>query len=260
MKVILFFACFYLVICLYIYFRQESFIFYPDILPDDYEFVEFKGAADELYFEPETGVKLHALKFKVPNPKGVILYFHGNARALDNWGYIGADLLPHGYDIVIPDYRGYGKSKGPFSQENLFKDAQYIYDQLALNYGEAQITLYGRSLGSGIASFLASKTNPKVLILETPYFSMNRMASELMPFFPTRLILKYDFRSDLFLQKVSCPIHIFHGTEDELIPYKHAVELKKLLPSIDFTTIPNATHNNLDQFALFNRKIATILK
>jgi len=222
--------------------------------------VQFKGEEEELYFEPETGVKLHALKFSVPNPKGVILYFHGNARALDNWGYIGADLKTHGYDVVIPDYRGYGKSIGTRSQENLFNDARYIYDQLRVEYSEEQVVIYGRSLGSGFGSFVASSTQPKLLILETPYFSIGRLAAEQMPFLPTRLILKYDFRSDLFLPKVTCPIYIFHGTEDELIPYQHAVDLKALLPEIDFTTIPEASHNNLDQFALFNKKIATILK
>jgi len=260
MKFIFFFACLYLLICLYIYFRQESFIFYPDVLSADYEFVQFKGDVEELYFQPESGVKLHALKFSVSKPKGVILYFHGNARALDNWGYIGADLKIHGYDVIIPDYRGYGKSVGPRTEENLFKDARYIFDQLAITYSKEQIIIYGRSLGSGIASSVASNISPKLLILETPYFSIGRMAAEQMPFLPTNLVLKYKFRSDLFLPKVTCPIYVFHGTEDELIPYQHAVDLKTLIPSIDFTTIPGATHNNLDQFASFNDKIKAILE
>jgi len=259
MKIIFSFAFLYLLVCLYIYFRQESFIFYPDVLPADYEFIHFGDAAEELYFQPATDAKLHALKFSVPNPKGVILYFHGNARALDNWGYIASDLLPHGYDIVIPDYRGFGKSTGFLSEKNLFNDAQYIFDQLAETYGPDRIVIYGRSLGSGIASFLAASRKPRLLILETPYYNMVRMAGEQMRFLPTSILLKYRFRSDLFLPKVVCPIYIFHGTEDELIPYQHAVDLKILVPDIDFTTIPKASHNNLSQFALFNDKVGEIL-
>jgi len=260
MKIILFFVLLYLVVCLYVYFRQESFIFYPDVLSEDYEFIHFGKTAEEVFYHPEPDVNLHALKFSVAKPKGVILYFHGNARALDNWGYIAADLLPHGYDIVIPDYRNYGKSTGFLSEQNLFKDARYIFDQLAKEYGSDQVVLYGRSLGSGIASSVAANTAPKLLILETPYYSIQRLASEQMRFLPTRILLKYNFRSDLFLPKIKCPVHIFHGTEDELIPYQHAVDLKTLVPNINFTTIPQASHNNLSQFDLFNEAIGEVLR
>lgn len=260
MKIIFFFAFLYLLVCLYIYFRQESFIFYPDILSADYEFVHFGNTAEELYYQPKPNVKLHALRFSVPNPKGVILYFHGNARALDSWGYIAADLLPYGYDVVLADYRSFGKSTGPLSEQNLLTDARYIFDQIAAEYGSENLVIYGRSLGSGIASFLAADTNPKLLILETPYYSMGRMASEQMRFLPTSILLKYTFRSDLFLPKVKCPIYTFHGTEDELIPYQHAVDLKKLIPRIEFMTLHGASHNNLSQFALFNQKLGEILR
>lgn len=260
MKILLFFVLFYLLVCLYIYFRQASFIFYPDVLHADYEFVHFGDDAEEIYYEPAQDVKLHALKFSVPNPKGVILYFHGNARALDNWGYMSSDLLPHGYDLILPDYRGYGKSVGTLSEENLFKDGKYIFDQVAAKYGSENVVIYGRSLGSGIASYVAANTKQKLLILETPYYSILRLASEQMRFLPTSFLLKYKFRSDLFLPKVTSPIYIFHGTEDELIPYQHAVDLKKLIPNIDFTTIPKASHNNLSQFDLFNDKIGFILE
>ncbi len=259
MKIILFFVLLYLAVCLYVYFRQESFIFYPDVLPEDYEFVHFGSSAEEIYYYPETGAKLHALKFSVAEPKGVILYFHGNARALDNWGYIASDLLPHQYDVIIPDYRNYGKSTGLLSEQNLFKDARYIFDQLSQEYGTSQIVIYGRSLGSGVASSLAAEMAPKLLILETPYYSIERLAGEQMRFLPTSILLKYKFRSDLFLPKVTCPIYVFHGTRDELIPYQHAVDLKVLVPKIDFTTIPEASHNNLSQFDLFNEKIGEVL-
>ena len=260
MKIILIFACLYLVVCLYVYFHQESFIFYPDVLPADYKFVHFGDDAEEIYYHPSKNVKLHALKFSVLNPKGVILYFHGNARALDNWGYMASDLLPHGYDLILPDYRGYGKSVGILSEENLFKDARHIFDQTAAEYGAENIVIYGRSLGSGIASSVAANTAHKLLILETPYYSILRLAGEHMRFLPSNLLLKYKFRSDLFLPKVKSPIYIFHGTNDELIPYQHAVDLKELVPKIDFTTIPKASHNNLSQFALFNDKIGVILE
>ena len=101
----------YLVIVILLFFIQKRFIFYPTILPDDYSFGEFENF-EECYFEPKAGVKIHALYFKAANPKGVILYFHGNAGALDSWGHAAQTFVPLGYDVLMPDYRGYGKVRG----------------------------------------------------------------------------------------------------------------------------------------------------
>jgi len=259
MKFILFLGVAYGLVSLFIYWYQENLIFYPDVLPPDYQFNHFKEV-EEIYYQPDATTSLHALRFTVDNPKGVILYFHGNARALDSWGYVAEEYTRRGYEIIMPDYRGFGKSTGVRSEENMISDAKYIYDQIKKKYKETDIVLFGRSLGTGIACAVAVVTQPRLLILETPYYSMLRMASEQMRFLPTSWLLRFHFRTDLNLKKVTCPVYLFHGMEDELIPYQHALDLEREIPTVDLTTVPTASHNNLSDFVIFNEKLDEILK
>ena len=87
-----------------------------------------------------------------------------------------------------------------------------FYNYLKEDYNEEDITLYGRSLGTGIATYLASKNNPRQLILETPYYSILDVAKDRFPIFPVKKLLKYEFPTHQFIKQVSCPITIFHGT------------------------------------------------
>src|SRR5690606_27747080 len=108
-------------------FFQESFIFLPSTLPQEYSF-SFPTPFEELFLESEDGAVLNALHFKAENPKGVILYFHGNAGDLSRWGEITQGFTKHSYDVLVMDYRTYGKSKGKLSEESLYSDAQLFYD------------------------------------------------------------------------------------------------------------------------------------
>ena len=98
-------------------------------------------------------------------------------------GLIAEYFVTKGYDVLIMDYRTYGKSKGKLSEKAFYDDAQYCYDYLLKQYSENEITIYGRSLGTGISTCLASKNNPKQMILETPYFIILDVAKHRFPFF-----------------------------------------------------------------------------
>lgn len=258
LNVLLAIAGLYLITCLVLYQFQEKFIFYPVKLPQDYLFSEFSNV-EELYFPIDEQTRIHALHFHVENPKGMILYFHGNARALDDWGHAAQDFTSRGYEVLMPDYRGYGKSIGQISEAALLSDAQMIYDSLLNTHEENFIILYGRSLGSGIACHLATNTNARMVMLETPYLSLMAMAQAKMPFFPANLLLRYHMRSDLNIQKVKIPAYLFHGPEDELIPYQQAVQLGKIHGKNSLTTIEGASHNNLSEFASFQTKLDELL-
>ena len=124
----------------------------------------------------------------------------------------------------------------------------------------SQIIIYGRSLGTGVAIDLASKVQAKQLILETPFGNFPKMAQSRFKIFPVKLLLKYQFRNDLKIKKVTCPIHIFHGTEDQVVPYSESQQLIRILEHESIlTTIPNGGHNNLGTFPLFWKKMKEIL-
>lgn len=101
---------------------QEKLIFLPTVLEQDYKF-EFNHEFEEVFLETDTDAIINAIHFKVENPKGVIVYFHGNAGDLDRWGTIAEYFVKRDYDVFIMDYRTYGKSVGPLTEEAFYHDA-----------------------------------------------------------------------------------------------------------------------------------------
>ena len=242
-----------------LYFFQEKILFLPTKLEQDYQY-QFNYNFEELFLKTEEKASINALHFKVENPKGVILYFHGNAGDLSRWGNIAEYFVAKNYDVLVIDYRTYGKSTGKLSEQALYNDAQFCYDYLLKHYSENQITLYGRSLGTGIASYLASKNNPKQLILETPYYSILDVAESRFPIFPVKSLLKYHFPTFKYLPKTNCPITIIHGTDDGLVPYASGEKLSKLnIEKLNFISIEGGDHNNLIEFEDYHKAIQTVL-
>ena len=140
------------------YFLQERLIFKPEKLPEDFEFKYDNQVFDEYNIEVAEGVNLNGVHFKVREPKGIVLYLKGNSRSLKGWGKFAIDFTRHGFDVLMVDYRGFGKSTGIRTEEGIKKDLQYAYDELKKQVDERFIILYGRSLGSGFATKLDRKS------------------------------------------------------------------------------------------------------
>ncbi len=129
-----------------------------------------------------------------------------------------------------------------------------------VRFSQDSIIIYGRSLGSGIATELASIRDCKRLILETPYYSFPSLAKTYLWMYPVDRMIKYKFPTNEYLLKVSAPVTIFHGTDDGVIPYKNAVRLKKMLKAGDeFVTIPDGAHNNLSKRNEMTLKLDSLL-
>ncbi len=251
-------AAFYLLVCLLLYVGQERLIFAPEPLPPDYRF-SFPLRFDEVTWEVD-GARLHALHFRVDQPIGAVLYLHGNAGSVRGWGAVADLFVALGYEVLIPDYRGYGKSTGRIAGERmLHDDARTAYRYLAARFAEEQIVVYGRSLGSGLAVPLAAEQRPRLLILETPYVSLHELARQQFPVVPP-FLLRYPLRTDQRIGKVTCPIHLVHGTADEVIPYSAS---ERLLPLIraehTLWSIPGGHHNDLASFAAYQAAVAQML-
>lgn len=243
-----------------LYFLQEKLMFFPTTLEHNYQY-QFQHQFKEIFLKPEENTTINALHFEVENPKGVILYFHGNAGDLSRWGNIAEYFVQQQHDVLIMDYRTYGKSTGKLSEQAFYNDAQFCYDYLLKQYSENEITLCGRSLGTGIASYVASKNNPKQLILETPYYSILDVAKHRFPILPVKLLLKYHFPTHQFLPNVKCSITIIHGTNDFVVPYTSAEKLLELnLENLNFVTVEEAGHNNLIDFVAYRKTIYNCLK
>ncbi|HMU47036.1 MAG TPA: alpha/beta fold hydrolase [Chitinophagaceae bacterium] len=249
-----------IVLSIAVYFFQEKFIFKPEKLKQDFQFkydIPFK----EYFFDISPGVLINALHFFRNNSKGLILYFHGNTRSIKGWARYAKDFYRYDYDVVLVDYRGFGKSTGKRSEREMLSDMQFIYQRLKEQYGEDHLIVYGRSIGSGFAAKVASDNNPRYLILDAPYFNFVRVIERFLPILPVRFVLRYHLRTDKWLPEVKCHTYIIHGTKDWLIPIKHSEALQKINPGkITLIRINGGGHNNLSSFDEYHNFIRDILK
>ncbi len=240
----------YFLVLVSMFFLQEKLLFHPQKTPLDYKY-EFMNTFEERFISVD-GVKIHSLYFSAKNSKGLILYFHGNGCELRQCGFTADELASRiNYDVWIVDYPGYGKSEGSIqSEDQLHRVADAIFaeaNQIMKLRDPKKIILFGRSLGSGIATKLASQKDIQALILETPYFSIKDLALSKYPFVPP-FVLKYNFRSDLYAQNFKAPVLIFHGDQDQLIPIEQARRLSKMIKNLSFIEISDGTHDDLASF------------
>lgn len=244
-----------------LYLLQEKMLFRPTVLAQDHVYV-FNHEFEELFLNTDEQAVINAIHFKVERPVGVILYFHGNAGDLQRWGEITEYFVEMDYDVVVMDYRTYGKSKGPLSEKALYNDGQMLYNYVLQQYNETDILLYGRSLGSGIASKLAATNQPKQLILESPYYSIADVAKHRFPMFPVAKLLSYELPNYKHIENVQCPVTVFHGTDDYVIPYKSGEKLvsESSKDNLKLITIQGGGHNDLIEFDTYKTAIIDLLK
>lgn len=243
-----------------VYFLQEKFIFKPEKLKADFIF-KYDAPFKEINFDIEPGVRINGLHFLRENSKGIILYFHGNSRSIKGWAKYAKDFYRYNYNVVLVDYRGFGKSTGKRSEVKMLDDMQHVYQTLVKEYGEKNMIVYGRSLGSGFAAKIAADNHPGCLILDAPFYNFTKVIQRFLPFLPIKYVLRYQLRTDRWISKVNCPIYIIHGTKDWLIPINHSVSLQKISPrKITLIRIHGGGHNNLPKFDEYHNFIRDILK
>lgn len=238
---------------------QESLVFFPKKLSADYKF-SFKTPYEEVYI-PVGKEKVHGLLFQGAPTKGVVLYFHGNAGALDSWGYFGEEFVKQtGWSILIVDYLGYGKSSGKIKSEDQFYEmGQNIWDWLRRRESKP-LVVYGRSLGTAVATYVAGQNHPDGLILETPFKSGEVWAKDAMKWVPS-FFIRYKFPNDQWLEEYKKPVLLLHGTQDEVIPYKNSQNLMPSAPpGSELVTIELGQHNNLPSFELYWQSLKKYLK
>ena len=240
-----------------LFFIQERLIFHPHRLPADYSF-SFPVPFEEEVIE-NNGVDIHSIRFTKPESKGVILYFHGNAGALDSWGGLWADFQSVPYDLWIMDYRGFGKSGGGIVREQeLHSDAEKLHQAAKDLYPNGDIVIYGRSIGTGVAAKLAADHPPQMLILETPYFNFVDLVDHIAPWVP-EFLLRFRLMTNEYVADQTFPIHLFHGDRDRLIPASSSERLAALGDHIQYHLISGAEHNNIGDFAEYRTALKTLL-
>lgn len=236
---------------------QERLIFQPEVL----------DPATSLALAPDvreaqvdvTGARLSVLELRLPAPKGVVFYLHGNAGNLKSWFTATDFYRDANFDLVMMDYRGYGKSTGRIQSEaQLLEDARTVWAHYAPRYRGQRMVFFGRSLGSGLAASLSAQFQPDLTVLVSPYLSLRALATQHYAWVPGGL-LRYPLRTDLVIGRIERPILLLHGENDALIPAKHSRALADITPRAKVVVVPGAGHADVHESVTYRSELRRAL-
>lgn len=250
LKILSFTLVVYMLACLFLYVTQRTMLYFPT--PEN-----SLSSADSYWLKNgEDELKIWRLNADADD---AILYFGGNAEAVENnmlsFRHTFADKT-----VYLVNYRGYGGSSGKPTEQALFADALAIYDDIQQRHGS--ISVIGRSLGSGVAIYLAAQRMVKHLVLVTPYDSMTELASTHYPVFPVRWLLKDRYDSVKWAGSIASKTLLLIAEADQVVPRKHSMRLLDALRHTqpDMLIIEGATHNTISEFDEYQLKLAEFFK
>lgn len=240
-----------------LWFKQESLLFHPEPLPAATRLADAPDVHERFVDVP--GARLSVLELRLPEPRGVVFFLHGNAGNLQSW-FTDTDFYRRaGFDLVMPDYRGFGKSTGRIESEaQLHADVMVVWQEVAARYAGKHVVIYGRSLGTGLAATLAATVQPDLTVLVSPYASIAGLASEHFPWLPPQA-LRYPLRTDEAVQRLRGPLLLVHGDRDEVIPFAQSLKLQALAPQARLVRIAGGGHNDLQQWPDYPQQMTAAL-
>jgi pimeloyl-ACP methyl ester carboxylesterase len=262
-RILAVYALLFAIGCIALYFFGDKVVLHPLTLPKQHVF-KFDIPFRETNLKIDEKQIYNLIQFHPTNDavvKGVVLYFHGNEKNVERYAPYAKLFTDNNWEVWMIDYPGFGKSTGKMTENELYEMSEQLYKMARARFEQQQIIIYGKSFGTGIASYLASVRDNRHLILETPYNSFKTLINDYLKVFPIGFASRYNFPINEYLKKVDDPITIFHGTKDEVIPYRNAAKLKKhLKPKDDFITLQNGKHNHLTDLDEMSDKLKFLLR
>jgi pimeloyl-ACP methyl ester carboxylesterase len=246
---------------LLMYLMQDSLLFHPQPLhPAQRDSIAKRSGAEEVFLQDPNGVRLHAWHVKAGPGKPLVIYFGGNAEDV-SWMIDEARWRAPGVGWLLVDYRGFGASEGSPSEQTITADALRWYDYLVKEIGATKVVVFGRSLGSGAAVFLASQRKVDAVVLVTPFDSLVEVAKHHYPYLPVSLMLRHRFDSAQLAPKLAMPLLCVAAERDSVIPAAHARRLYEAWGGPKrWILLDGAGHNSTDGAAAFWPGIAAFLE
>jgi fermentation-respiration switch protein FrsA (DUF1100 family) len=219
--------------CAMLYIKQDSILFPVDMAPEAPAQPRLtQPGSERLFLELEDGSRVEAWLLpgegaSEDRPAPLVIFCHGNAEIIDHQKDIALRYQRLGCSVLLPEYRGYGRSGGRPSERGIVADAVAFYDQAVTHptVDADRVVIHGRSLGGGVAAQLAGVRPCRALILESSFTSVAAMARD---YWAPGFLVKHPFRTDRVIRQLSIPILIFHGTQDPIIPVEHGRMLHEL--------------------------------
>jgi fermentation-respiration switch protein FrsA (DUF1100 family) len=216
----------------WLFIQQPRMTFFPDdrlvMTP-----AEWGLPYEEVSLHTEDQLSIHGWYIPHPTATKTLLFFHGNGGNISHRGDSVVIFHRLGLNVLIIDYRGYGRSEGQPDEPGMYQDAAAAWRYLTEQRGfdAKQILIFGRSLGGAVATRLASQVEPAALILESTFSSAGDMAGHLFPLLSPVLLLRYSFDSEEWIRQVKSPLYMAHSPDDEIIPYRLGKKLYTAAPS-----------------------------
>lgn len=210
----------WVLLCLLLYLFQPRFVYFPyaalEATPRDVSL-----RYEDVFITTDDHVRVHGWFLPHESPRATLLFFHGNGGNISH--RLDSLLIFHGLglSVLIIDYRGYGRSEGRPSEAGTYSDALAAWRYLVRDRNTAgeDIVLFGRSLGSAVAVWLASRHTPRALILESGFTSTADMGRHYYPFLPVKWLTRIKYDSLTRIGSVRCPILFVHSPGDDIVPY-----------------------------------------
>ena len=255
-------VCLYAVIVAFVYYRQSSLIYYPDMPGRHIVATPQRIGLEYQDVQFVTGDKVNLHGWFIPHraAKGTLLFFHGNAGNISH--RLESIEIFHRLElnVFILDYRGYGQSEGKVSEQGTYRDAEAAWDYLVQTRGvnPKQVIIFGRSLGASIASWLASKHTPAALIIESGFSSVPAMAKRIYPFLPVSWLASFKYDTKNHVSTITCPVLVAHSRSDDIIPFAEGREIFAAAPEAKQFLEMRGGHN--DGFLVSGRTYVDGLK
>jgi uncharacterized protein len=242
-----------------IYYFQGRIFYHPEKLPSSYTYT-FDQSFKEVNIPYSKSSTINVIQFATQEkPKGVVLYFHGNRQNIAHYAAYAKNFTAYGYEVWMFDYPGFGKSTGDFTEQMIYNWSLVVYKLARASYEPSQIIIYGKSLGTGFATQLASIRDCKYLLLETPYFSLPYLLHQYLPVYP-KSILKMQVPTNEYIREVTAPVTVFQGTDDWTVTPRNSEKLRPLLkPTDTIIMIKNGSHNDLPTFDGYKQALNRLL-
>jgi uncharacterized protein len=193
------------------------------------------------------GDRLHAWLLKPAASRAFVVYFHGNGGNLSIWTPILSDLAHHGFDVLAFDYRGYGLSSGRPTERGVYRDADAILDHVSTALPVSRpIVYWGRSLGTAVAAYAASRRPPDGIILEAGFPDARAVVRSSPPLALLSVFASYRFATAEWLDRVHAPALVIHGDADQVIPFALGRALfERMKGEKTFIAVPGGDHNDV---------------
>ena len=242
----------------WLWFRQERLLFEPTSLPPDQPLIDSADVHERWIDVP--GARLSTAHLRLAQPRGVVFFLHGNSGNLQDC-LVDLDAFRQvNFDVVMFDYRGYGKSSGCIeSEEQLRSDVRTVWGEFSKLYEGKRVVISGQSLGTALAAGLAAELcaagrAPDLTLLVSPYSSARALASELYPWVP-RQVLRYPLHTAEHAARLSGPLMLIHGDKDQLIGIHHSHALRSAAPTAQLLCVEGAGHNDMHKFPSFRKAV-----